>query len=339
MQTREGDLLKTKYNIIFDVKGMIHPPHKAIAFPRFIPASSGNRKLKEVAYEKVYPLLERFKFLERNLPHYLVHDPVFDETLCEVPVDDIEKQYKPVEKLRELRGSKSLKGLEKLARELAEFLKENAKVPWNGVGISGSLLVGLHMTKSDIDPVFYGSKNCWKVYSVLRSMLKDAASPFKHYTREDLKALFDFRSKDTIMSFEDFVKAESKKSFQGKFMGTDYFIRFMKDWNEINENYGDVCYKDCGYARIKATIADDSESIFTPCKYDVENVTVIEGSKFQPILEIASFRGRFCEQAGKGEEVIAQGKVERVVDNKEGREHFRILLGNKPSDYMALTRV
>ncbi|MGQ9551277.1 MAG: hypothetical protein ACUVUE_02510 [Candidatus Bathycorpusculaceae bacterium] len=339
MQTREGDLLKTKHNVVFDVKGLVHPPRKVVAFPRFIPASSGSRRLEETAYEKVYPLLERFKFLKRKFPHYLVKDPIFDETLCEVPVDDIERYHRPAEKLRELISSKSLKGLEKLALELAEFLKENAKVPWNSVGISGSLLVRLHNSKSDIDPVFYGSKNCWKVHSVLEGTLKDAASPFKRYTREDLKALFDFRSKDTLIGFEDFVKVESRKVFQGKFMGTDYFIRFVKDWNEINEDYGDICYKNCGYAKIKATIADDSESIFTPCKYTVENVKVIEGPKLQPILEIASFRGRFCEQARKGERVIAQGKVERVINNKEGCEHLRILLGNKPSDYMALLQV
>lgn len=54
------------------------------------------------------------------------------------------------------------------------------------------------------------------------------------------------------------------------------------------------------------------------------------------IEEIASFRGRFCEQARNGETVIAQGKVEQVTDRKQNREYFRLLLGNKPSDYMLL---
>jgi predicted nucleotidyltransferase len=45
------------------------------------------------------------------------------------------------------------------------------------------------------------------------------------------------------MTFEDFKHVENRKAFQGMFMGTDYFIRFLKDWNETAEQYGDVHYQ------------------------------------------------------------------------------------------------
>jgi len=51
-----------------------------------------------------------------------------------------------------------------------------------------------------------------------------------------------------------------------------------------------------------------------------------------------SFLGRFCEQAKKGERVRAQGKVEHVRDYRKNNEYFRLLIGNKPSDYMILKR-
>jgi len=336
MKAREGDLIETKTGLILDVKGLIHPPNKTVAFPRFIPNLSGNRKRKNAVYGKVYALPERFRFLERNFPSYLVHDSVFDETLCEVPVDDVKEHYKPVERLQELRSSKDLEPLEARALRFAELLKESAGTAWNAIGISGSILVGLHTANSDIDPVVYGSENCWKAHSALKSTLKEGSDPFKAYDREDLKILFDFRSKDTFVGFEDFVRTESRKVMQGKFMSTDYFVRFVKDWDEVDENYGDIQYRNAGYPRVKATVVDDSQSIFTPCKYGVEDVTVIEGDKIQSIVEIASFRGRFCEQAKIGEVVIAQGKVEQVIDKKHDREYFRLLLGNKPADFMIL---
>jgi predicted nucleotidyltransferase len=97
-------------------------------------------------------------------------------------------------------------------------------------------------------------------------------------------------------------------------------------------------YKNSGYAKITATIVDDAEALFTPCTYKLENVTIVEGAKLEPISEIVSFRGRFCEQAKQGEAVTAQGKVEHVTNMKTGEEHYRIILGNKPSDYMVLSR-
>jgi predicted nucleotidyltransferase len=337
MRGREGDLIKTENHVIFDVKGLVHPPNKLIAFPRYIPSPQGTRGSQKDLYGKIYSLSERFKFLEQNSPNLIVHDPVFDETLCEVPISTIKKHYKPIEKLRLLRTSKKLGDLERKAVQLAEALKEAADIPWSAIGISGSVLVGLHTPKSDIDPVVYGVENCRKAYAALENLLKDSESHFKPYSRRELQALFDFRSKDTIMSFEDFARVEKRKAFQGMFDGTDYFIRFVKELSQVTEQYGDVCYKNAGYAKITATITDDSEALFTPCTYKIENVTVAEGAKLEPISEIVSFRGRFCEQARKGETVTAQGKVEQVTDKRNGKTHYRIILGNQPADYMVLS--
>jgi len=339
VRAREGDLIETRNNVVFDVKGLVHPPGKVIAFPRFIPSSTGTRKTRRGLYGKVYNLAERFKYLQENMPNLIVHDPVFDENLCEVPHTSIARHYKPAEGLRKLRFSRKLTELENKALRFAESLKEAAGIPWNAVGISGSVLVGLSASSSDIDPVVYGTDNARKAYAALEKLLNTGGSGFKPYTIEELQTLFEFRSKDTEMSFEDFARVESRKAFQGKFDGVDYFVRFMKDWREINEEYGDMCYKNSGYSRITARVKDDSEALFTPCVYTLDNVKVVEGSRLEPISEIASFRGRFCQQARTGETVVAQGKIEQVINKKQNTWHYRMIIGNKPSDYMALSYV
>ncbi len=336
MRAREGDLIKTKNEVFFDVKGLVHPREKIIAFPRYIPSPDGTRGKGGNLYGKVYNLHERFQYLEQKSPQLIVFDPVFGETLCEVPVDMVTRHYTPLEKLRGLRKAKTLEPLESKALHLAEELKEAADIPWSALGVSGSIMANLHTLKSDIDPLVYGVENCRRAYAALQNLLKDAHSRFKPYSRGELQALFDFRSKDTIMSFDDFARVEQRKAFQGKFEGTEYFIRFVKDWTETSERYGDVFYKNVGYAKISATVADDSEALFTPCTYTIENVKVVEGARLQSIREIVSFRGRFCEQARTGEAVTAQGKVERVHDTRSNREHYRMIIGNKPSDFMAL---
>lgn len=333
---REGDFIETKQGLIFDVKGLIHPPNRVIAFIRYYPCSIGNRKGRGIFYEKVYSLSKRYYWLKKNFPEYLIYDPVFDEVLCEVPVDHVKKHYMPIETLSELRKAKTLDDLECMVLEMARLVKSYARISWDVIGASGSVMAGLHTLSSDIDLVVYESENCRKVYSAIKNLFEDPDCPLKPYSLNELKQLFEFRSKDTFMRFEDFVKVESRKISQGKFMDRNYFIRFVKNLTEIDEKYGAVSYKNCGCAKIEATVVDDAESIFTPCTYKIENVKVVEGPKLQPIKEVASFRGRFCEQARKGETVIAQGKLERVTDRRRDFEYFRLLLGNKPTDFMIL---
>jgi len=337
MQVREGDFIQTGDNVIFDVKGLVHPPNKVIAFPRYIPIAKGTRSNDRNLYSKIYNLEERFKYLKQNAPQLILFDPVFGENLCEVPVKAVTKHYKPTEKLASLREAKKLEGLERRAVMLIESLKENAEILFSSMGISGSIMAGLSTVQSDIDVVVYGEKNCRKAYAALQELLKDGNSRFKPYSAEELRELFEFRSKDTKMTFEDFVLVERGKAFQGKFDGVDYFVRFVKAWKETDEKYGDICYRNCGFANITATVVDDSEALFTPCAYKIENVRVAHGPKLAPIDEIASFRGRFCQQARTRETIVAQGKVEHVKDTRSYYEHYRLIIGNRPSDFMALS--
>ncbi len=332
LKAHEGDIVETANHIFFDVKGSVHPPEKIVAFIRFIPDLKGDRKRENITYRKVYPLLERYELLREQFPQYLVFDPVFDEQLCEVPTEAVKHHFKPEEGLASLRCKDALDKVETDALEFAQLLKKNASVSWSKLGISGSLLVGLHTLDSDVDPVIYGSENCRKVYATLKSLMQHKDSLVKPYVREGLKRLFDFRSKDTAMSFEDFLRIESRKVLQGMFKRRDYFIRCVKDWNEIEDEYGGVQYKSMGYAKIKATVTDDSEMIFTPCRYKIADVKILEGIHVEPIEEIVSFRGRFCEQARNSETVIARGKVERVQAGEQ--VFYRLLLGNRTADFM-----
>jgi predicted nucleotidyltransferase len=336
MKAREGDLIEAIDGNIFDVKGFIHPPGKVIAFIRFTPDSNGERKRGETRYRKVYALRERYDLLKKRFPQYLVFDPVFNQWLCEVPVEAVKQHYEPSTHLRQLRRKDSCDKLEKQALELAELLHTESRVNWNSLGVSGSLLVGLHTPKSDLDLIVYGSKSCWKVYNTLTSLVRDLEGDVRSYGEQDLKELFAFRSKDTIMKFEDFVRTESRKLLQGKFHEKDYFVRCIKAWNEVPEKYGVVQYRPVGEAKLRATVIDDSEMIFTPCTYPIEDTRILQGNSTESPQEIVSFRGRFCEQARKGEKIVARGMIESVKTGDT--ERFRLIIGNKPSDYMILAK-
>ena len=333
---REGDLIETKDNIVCDVKGIVHPPDRVVAFLRYVPDPEGNRQRDGKRYSKYYALAKRYNLLEQKYPQYLVDDPVFNTLLCEIPLEDIKIHYQPAHGLQQLRTKTNLDKAETAALQFMTILQQKSKVDWSKLGVSGSILVRLQEPASDIDMVVYGKKTGYKVAQTMKQLLEDKNSQFEAYDMDGLKELYDFRSKDTNVSFEDFVRTDSRKISHGKFRDKHFFIRFVKDQNEITEKYGTIIYKPEGDAKIKATIKDASESLFTPCTYQLADIQILEGPKDKPIKEIVSFRGRFCEHALNDETVIAQGKLERL-QQKGKDDYFRLLLGSKPSDHMILT--
>jgi predicted nucleotidyltransferase len=289
-----------------------------------------------MTYDKVYSLSDRHIFLQEHLPHLITYDEVFGETLCEVPIDEIIQHFKPQEKIANIRVSKPENILEEKALQFATDLQQIANIPWSAIGVSGSILADLTTKNSDIDLLIYGEENSRKAYAAMQQMFKGNHTRYRAYTTEELKNLYDFRSKDTHMSFEDFQKVEKRKALQGMYQDVDSFVRFVKDWHELSEQYGDISYSTVGYATIRAKISNKTQALFTPCSYQIENVKITKGPNLTPIREVSSFRGRFCEQAENGENIAAQGKMEQVINNKNGEKYYRLLLGSKPEDYLTL---
>ena len=153
----EGFFIELVDGSIFEVKGLVHPPGRLVAYPRYVPDPTGDRVLGDGrAYRKVATWAERAELLRGPYRSYVLHDPVLDEELCEPPLSHVARVLDPVRALEGLRYSGDLSGLAYLAVEMAEAIVERAGISWSDVGISGSLLAGLEGPKSDIDLVFYG---------------------------------------------------------------------------------------------------------------------------------------------------------------------------------------
>lgn len=335
---REGDFIETHSGLIFDVKGTLHPPDRVVAFLRYYPSETGERTRNGARYGKVYSLSDRFNFLKKRYPSYIYFDKVYDSVMQGVPRSDVTHLYKPTEKLTELANSPTgLDDLEKDSLEFCNTLSESADVPLKKLGVTGSILVDLHGSQSDIDVIVYGYKNCIAVYGALDYLYRDPGSQVKPYSESELRKLFEFRSSDTLSKWDSFLVTEKRRKLQGLFKKRDYFVRFIKDWNESDEKYGDVTYKSLGHVTISARVADDSEAYFTPCKYVIKDVGRVDGqvAREVAIREVDSFRGRFCEIARIGERITARGKLE-LVREKSGNTYHRVIVGGEKDDFLTL---
>ena len=336
MKYREGDFIETIEGLIFDVKGLVHPLNRVIAFVRYIPDEKGERQRKDSRYRKVYALKMRENLLNKEYPHYLIVDPVLNVRISEVHIDHVTHHYKPQDTVRMLKRKEEIDDVETDALEFLNLLVEASGISQTKIGISGSIMVDLHLSTSDIDIIVYGTQNCLKINKALKDFFKDKKSLIKAYNLEGLKKLYSFREKDTPISFEDFYRHAIRKVSQGTFRGRDFSIRYIKDWDEVKNKFGETLYRSLGQRTVIAKIIDDSEAIFTPCSYLVEDVKFIKGEKVTLLKEVASFRGRFCQQVRSGESIITRGKLECVKTGK--KEYFRILVGGNAQDYIISCR-
>ena len=329
----ESFYLETKDGLFFAVKGFEHPPDRRIAVLRYMPdTTGGDRRKGGKSYRRLYHFDEQEQQITSTYPQYLAFDPVFQTTLQSVPESMVQKIYDPRQRFRELEQACMRAEIEEDAFAFLCLLQNQAQVPSSALGITGSLLTGLYTEKSDLDAVVFGTENCRRVYRALLRMLDErSCTDLSRLDAAGMQELFEQRVADTHMAYEKFVRLEKGKANQGRFRQRAYFVRFVRSAHEAGHVYGSLRYTPIGRAVITASIADDQDAIFTPCRYPLSNVCLLEGPQQSIPNEIISFRGRFCEQAHAGELVYAAGMLERI-ENDRGDLHHRLLLGNFPED-------
>lgn len=329
----EGFAVETSEGLIFTVKGIVHPPDAIVAYLRYVPDSAGDRECGSRRYRRVYRFQEQEGLLSAHWPVYLREDSVFGITLQAVPKGDIRRIFDPCQRLKDLLERGPAGRLEEAVLGLTELVREAAGVPPEALGLSGSALLNLHHVGSDIDLVVYGDEESRAVYRALTGLLRERSALVRRPRAEELAAIHDEHRLDTPISRTDFARLQARKVNEGRFQGRPYFFRFVKKRAQVKERYGDLRYKPQGPVLIRARVEGHEEAIFTPCRYQVEHVTFLQGVPTEDLREIVSFRGRFADQARSGEWVVARGELERVVPLQRP-SYARLIVGGQPGDYL-----
>lgn len=329
----EGFALETDDGLIFTVKGLVQPPDRTIAYLRYLPDASGDRRRDGVRYRRVYAFGDMIEALEsRGGDAYFVDEPAFGLRVQAVPHARVRAVHDPRLRLAGLREGASPDALETQAVRVAGLVGAAAGVSLGHLGVSGSLLFGLHTGTSDIDAVVYGEDACRAVHDALACLLDDPGSGITRHDADGLAAIAAAHRTDTPVSTAEFARLQGRKVNECAFDGRQVFFRFVKRSGEGRERYGDPRYEQVGPAVIRARVVDASDAMFTPCSYRIDRVVVEEGARVRGLDTITSFRGRFADQAREGEWVAARGMVERVIPLR-GEPRARLTVG-APGDFL-----
>jgi uncharacterized protein len=319
----EGYFVKTLDNLIFEVKGVVHPSDRTIAYVRYVPDIVSSESTS--GFRKIYDLREREEYLKKYHSEYLWFSEAHGRILQAVPHERVMQVLDPVEHMVQLREKSS--ELAVATSNLVDLLLEYTDIDTHSIGVTGSQLVGVARETSDIDLVVFGKFMCNKFYTRL-SESYDEIPGLEHYQGELLDEHVKFRWGDLVIYQEPLREIESRKILQGLFRGHQFFIRLVKRRQDINENFGQVISKNLGTLEVQCKITNDQNSIFTPCSYQVES------PDYPELMQIVSYRGRFTEHVAANQFVNIRGRLESVVDTSTDDRYQQLVLGENSSDYL-----
>ncbi len=328
---KDRDFIQTQEDLFFCIVDYIHPENYYTAYLKYIPSDKGKWQFGDTHYWRVlnfyhvFNVEKTFEFLKERFPHYIRHDKFRHIEMSMVPKEKIKQYFIPENRFATIVNSPKNR-LEKDAIEIADKIANDAGLELKNFGITGSILIGLANEKfSDVDLTVYGLKESHKVKHALIEIKNKKDTIYKMPRERQEKWIMDKQKQFGIPYSLSKYLLDMKWNY-GILQNRRYFsIHPIRKDNEINEKYGEKEYIDLGYIKIKATIVDDSEAVFLPAIYKIENVEIIEGPKVDNLVKIVSYEGLFGDITTKDMKIIAAGKLEKVIC--KNKTYYRVVLG------------
>ena len=342
MKVRTRDFIYTTDDLFFASTNYIHPHDRFISFLRYIPNPNGDREKNGKTYSKVTSE-EAYDYLRKNYPEYLYFCDITQTEMMGVPLDKVKKIIKPEKRLKEIKESyekgknKNNIKLNPLIRkllDLSDFFHYKAGIPYENLGISGSILPNLQKeATSDIDFVVYGLNNHRKAMATFKKFKdKEVEIPQinKKITLNKIQdsyweRIYKKRMKDLSLSKEEFCCYEDRKNNRGLIEEVLFDILATRNWDEISGTWGDTKYHPNGSSTIQANVESAIASFDNPAVYIIKDLKIINGLNVD-ITEVVSFTHTYAGQAIEKEEIIAKGKLEKVLKDNE-KSSYRLVVG------------
>ena len=266
--------------------------------------------------EKLYTAKNYRTFLEtfrKNFPNYVYFCPFRGKEVIAAPLNAIEKVYVPKESLQFLLKKKSKDSLQKITIDLIKLLSNESGISLEDFGVHGSIALDMHTEKSDIDIVVYGSRNFRKLEKTINKLV-DAGT---------LSYVFNNR-------------LDAARRFKGRYRNKIFMYNAIRKPEEIHAKYGTQKFTPLHPVKFKCIVEDDSEAMFRPAIYKIQNYKPQNQTSSLPeekIPEIVvSNIGCYRNVARKGEEISVSGMLERVEKIETGEIFYQVVVGTAANE-------
>ncbi|MFQ5758684.1 MAG: hypothetical protein ACE5IF_03290 [Candidatus Bathyarchaeia archaeon] len=320
----DGDTFLTRENFVFCVFGYEHPDGRAVSFLKYVPSRLKTlfsirflerrwkfQGLQLVRPEKLYTAKnyqEMLKTFRSNFPHYICFSPFYGKEIVSSPIEFVKSVYVPRECMQELLQTKEKDKLQKLAVELATLLSQESHVLLEEFGIRGSIALGMHTMRSDVDLAVYGAENFRKIEKAV-----------------------DKLNDESTLSYTFSTKLDRFRKFRGRYKNAVFMLSAVRRSEEIEHSYGKYRYHPVRSVTFGCHVVDDSEAMFKPAIYKIAEYQPLDppsklGEKENP-GRVVSMIGCYRNVARKGGKIKVSGMLERVENIETGGIHHQVVVG------------
>ncbi len=280
MRARIRDFLKTDEGWILAVADYNHPCGIR-SMLRYVPDPAGERTSPDGMRYRKLDFDAAFEYLRQVRPDYV-------QDLHVIPEDKVLCLYRP-EKVLPSVARRNPK-----VEMIASVLRDGG-ISQEGMGITGSWLVGLEGPTSDIDFVVYG--DAWQKARDLIARAKEKDGHIQDLDEVTWKKIYAKRKPE--INFDEFVVHEKRKGNRGLVDGTYFDLLFTRGWDQIKTA---LPGKAVGRRKIEARVVETDFAFDNPAVFKLDH----------EIGEVHCYTHTYAGQALPGETVEVRGMVEET---------------------------
>ncbi|HUT79901.1 MAG TPA: hypothetical protein VMZ29_01765 [Candidatus Bathyarchaeia archaeon] len=273
--------------------------------------------------------LELIKKIE---PTYLYTSKVYGVDFLAVPLERIIHYYYPEERLQEiLEEEKEVKNddLEEKVKKLAELLHDYLNIPFENMGITGSILWKAQTTKSDIDFIIYGNIFA-QDFNEKFPVIYDVFSEISPMSESKRKRYVESMAKKSGLSTSLTGKYIELKTWLSVYGKTNLSLIFSPKTNELPFVYGDQFFKPIKPIIVECIIDNADLGSAYPSIYQIRECKILSEKPHNfDIQRILSFEGALTGYFKTNDRIVVRGLLEEVRDIKSNKLFHQIILGTK----------
>lgn len=244
------------------------------------------------------------QYLSAHHPEYLYHSPQLDADLHAVELSRIVRHYPPKQVLQQLLQATPSDAVLEDLQQLCRLFAANG-LDLEQFGVTGSLLVGMQNSASDIDLVCYQRASFHQARNVVQALI--AADRCQALNDADWLAAFQRRACD--LALDEYIWHEQRKYNKAIINQRKFDLSLLV----LNQPVAGRFRKQ-GFRRIEAVVIDAEHGFDYPARFSIDH---------PEINSVVCFTATYTGQAKNGERIVVAGQLE---SDETGR--LRIVVGS-----------